>query len=406
MNRCRVSGKKLIDIFDFGMQPLGNGFLKKNNFKNEYLYPMKVGFCNTSKMFQLNFQPNPKKMFHKDYAFYSSTSKNMQIHFKKFFNELINHRAVKKLNPFVIEIGSNDGIMLKNFKNNNYSHLGIEPSKNVASVSKKQGINTLVNFFNNETSKLILKNYGKADLIYAANVICHIPNIKNLFKNINKILSYNGIFVFEDPYLGEVIKKTSYDQIYDEHVFLFSLHSVGYLCTLFDLEIIDVKPQETHGGSMRYYIAHSDKYKKSVSVKKFISYEKKIGINYSKNFNKFIININKSKSDLIKLLKKLKKQGKNIAGYAATSKSTTILNFCNIDSNLIDYISDTTPDKQNKYSPGKHIPIKNYNYFKKNYPDYAILFAWNHKSEIFKKEKEFKKNGGKWIVFVPKVKII
>lgn len=406
MNNCRVSNKKLKKIFDFNKQPLGNGFLLKKDFKKEFFFDMKVGFCNTSKMFQLNHQPNPKKMFHKNYAFYSSTSKMMKIHFEKFYKELINHKCMNKKNPFVIEIGSNDGIMLQNFAKNNYHHLGIEPSLNVAKVAKKKSINTLVNFFNTKTANLIKKTYGKADLIYAANVICHIPNIKNLFSNISKILNKNGVFVFEDPYLGDVINKTSYDQIYDEHVFLFSLHSIKYLAAKYDLQLIDAKHQETHGGSMRYYIGHKDVYKSKKIVNKIILNEKKIGIDNFNNFKKFQIKIKKSKNQLIKLLRKLKKQGKSIAGYAATSKSTTILNYCKIGDDLIDYISDTTSYKQNKFSPGSHIPIKSYDFFKDNTPDYAVLFAWNHSKEIMKKEKLFKKNGGKWIVFVPKVQVI
>lgn len=406
MNNCRISNKKLIKIFDFNKQPLGNGFLQKKDFNKEYFFEMKVGFCNTSKMFQLNHQPNPNKMFHKNYAFFSSTSKLMKMHFKKFYEELIKHKALKKQNPFIIEIGSNDGIMLENFSKNKFKHLGVEPSLNVAKIARSKSINTMVDFFNNKSAKKIKEKYGKADLIYAANVICHIPNIKNLFFNIHKILDKNGIFVFEDPYLGDVIKKTSYDQIYDEHVFLFSLHSVKYLSSIFNLKLIDAKHQETHGGSMRYYIAHANSYKPKSIIKRILSKERTIGINNSKNFKNFQININRSKKDLVKLLKKLKKQGKTIAGYAATSKSTTILNYCKIGTDLIDYISDTTLDKQNKFTPGAHIPVKSYEYFKKNIPDYAVLFAWNHSKEIFKKEKLFKKNGGKWIIFVPNVKII
>ncbi len=406
MNKCKISGRPLNKIFDFGKQPLGNGFITKKNFINEYFFKMVVGFCNESKMFQLYFQPSPNKMFHKNYAFYSSTSKHMKIHFRNFFKTLIKHKALKSKDAFIVEIGSNDGIMLKNFASKNYKHLGIEPSANVAKIAKNNQINTRISFFNNETSNFILNNYGKANLIYAANVICHIPNIKNLFANIKKILKNEGIFVFEDPYLGDVIKKTSYDQIYDEHVYLFSIHSIKYLASLYNLELFDAKHQTTHGGSMRYYICHSGNYKPLKSIQKYLSHEKKLGLDNFKKLKKFKINIDKSKFELVALLKKLKKKGKIVAGYAATSKSTTILNLCNINSELISYISDTTKDKQNKYSPGMHIPIKNYDYFKNNYPDYAVLFAWNHQKEIFKKEKDFIKKGGKWIIFVPKVKIV
>ena len=406
MSKCKISGKKLLEIYDFGKQPLGNGFLTQRRFPKEYFFKMIVAFCNQSKMFQLKFQPNPKKMFHKNYAFYSSTSEYMKIHFRNFFNTLLKHKSLKTNDIFVVEIGSNDGIMLKYFLNKKIKHLGIEPSSNVAKIAKKNGINTKVSFFDNNCTKYILNKFGKANVVYAANVMCHIPNIRNVFANIKKLIKKDGIFVFEDPYLGDVIKKNSYDQIYDEHVFLFSVHSIKYLASLYKLELFDAEHQITHGGSMRYFISHEGSYKPSKTINKYLISEKKIGLDNFLNLKRFSKKIEKSKNDLLNLLIKLKKQGKSVAGYAATSKSTTILNLCGINSDLIDYIADTTLDKQNKFSPGMHIPIKSNEYFKKNYPDYAVLFAWNHKDEIFKKEKEFIKNGGKWIIFIPKVKIL
>ena len=187
---------------------------------------MEIGFCNKSKLVQLLSQPPSKKMFHDNYPFFSSLSKNMQKHFQNTAKNILK-KFRKSKNFSIIELGSNDGIFLEFFKKNKIKHLGIEPAKNVAKISKSKKINTLNSFFDNSCSKNIVKNFGEADIFYSANVMCHIPNIKNLSKNIQKVLKPNGFLIFEDPYLGDVIKKCSYDQIYDEHVFMFCAHSVN-----------------------------------------------------------------------------------------------------------------------------------------------------------------------------------
>ena len=407
MNKnCRICGEKLTKIFDFGKQPLGNGFLDEKNFKDEYFFDMEVGYSQKSFMFQLINQPDPKKMFHENYAFFSSTSRHMKNHFKNFYQELIDSEyKIEKNNSFVVEIGCNDGILIKNFSDSGFKHLGIEPSLNVANVAKKNNINILNSFFNKNISEKIIKNFQKVDLFLAANVMCHIPTIVEVVSEIKKSLSEKGVVVFEEPYLGDVIEKNSYDQIYDEHVFLFSGHSIKYLFNIFDLELIDMKHQSTPGGSMRYYLANKNQYKIKESVNLFLNNEKKLNIDNLSGFDAFNNNVKKSKNDLITILNELKAEGKKVVGYAATSKSTSILNYCDIDKNLIEYICDTTPIKIDKFSPGMHIPIVSYQHFLDNPPDYAFLFAWNHQNEIFEKEHEYRKLGGKWITHVPEVKI-
>ena len=295
--------------------------------------------------------------------------------------------------------------MLKNFAKVNIRHLGIEPSLNVANEANKQGVRTISKFFTEELADTIVREEGMADAFLAANVMCHIPDIVGVVRGIKKLLKPTGIASFEDPYLGDILAKTSYDQIYDEHVFLFSAHSIQYLFAREDLELIDVQPQVTHGGSMRYTLAHKGAYPINDSVSQLLQKERALGLNKFSTFEEFGKNVEKSKSELVALLRGLKEQGKSIAGYAATSKSTTILNYCDIGPDVIDYISDTTPIKQGKFSPGVHIPVLPYEVFKKNPPDYTVLFAWNHAQEIMDKEKEYVANGGKWIVHVPEVQV-
>lgn len=406
MFTCRINKKPATKIISFGRMPIANGFLNKEQFSKEYFFELAVAFGLDSKMLQLIDQPDPKMMFHENYAFFSSTSKKMAEHFELMANNYLTNFIIDQKNSFVIELGSNDGIMLRHFAKSGIKHLGIEPSSNVAKVAQQNGINTIPEFFGVDTALNVEKTYGKADLISAANVMCHIPDLNSVGEGINILLKDKGIFVFEDPYLGDVIQKTSYDQIYDEHVYIFSLQSVTNTFAPYGLKVFHVEPQSTHGGSMRYYLCRDGAYSIRNSVKQQLELELNLGLDKIETYMQFAKNCEKNKKDFVDLLKKLKSNNKRVVGYAATSKSTTVLNYCGIGPDLIEYICDTTPIKQGKFSPGMHIPIKSYEYFKKDKPDYVILFAWNHMQEIFEKEQDFVASGGKWIVFVPEIKIL
>jgi methylation protein EvaC len=387
----------------FGKMPIANGFLLKNQVSEEFFFNLNPAFCEKCFSFQIEEQPDPKTMFHENYAFFSRQSKSMRHHFKSYSEWIIKNYIISN-DPFIIELGSNDGILLENFVKENIRHLGIEPSANVALEAKKYGVNSIVEFFNQFTANKILNSHGKVDIITASNVMCHIPDLNDIIKGIDLLLNKKGVLIFEDPYLGDMITKVSYDQIYDEHVYIFSAISVRKIFDKFDFEIIDLLPQDTHGGSMRYVLGRKNEHQISEIVNSIMQKEFNQGLHLKETYINFKKKCEKSKFDLLNILINEKNNGKKIAAYGATSKSTTILNYCRIGTNLIEYISDTTPIKQNKLSPGMHIPVKPYEDFKKNPPDVAVLFAWNHAKEIMAKEEKFMKNGGKWIVHVPEVK--
>ena len=396
--QCKVTKKKIKSIMSFGKMPMANGFLKKKDFKKEFFYNLKVGFNEKNFLFQVGNHPKSSKIFNDKYPFFTNKSKFMMAHFKKFFNWL-NKNYLKKGDK-IIEIGSNDGTFSYYFAKKKYDILGFEPSLNVANIARKKKLKVISNFFNyKNTSKLkSLKN--KINLICAANVICHIPTLRDLIKSLDLMLSKDGLFVFEEPYLGSMFKKVSYDQIYDAHVFIFSLHSVKSIFNSFGFELIDALPQKTHGGSMRYVVARKNSYKIKKNVKLILNKEKKLKLNKFSSCIKFKNQCEKSKKKFRLKIFNLKKKGKKICGYAASAKSTTALNYCGINHKYIDYIADSTKEKVGKFTPGTHIPIKSINYFRKNYPDVAILNSWNHKLEILKKERKFIKKGGKWISHV------
>jgi len=396
--KCKLTNKLINPFMSFGKMPLANGFIKKDDFSLEYFFNMEVGFSDDLSLFQLNDHPKPEKMFNKKYPFYTGSSEFMKLHFKDFARWL--KKEYLKPNSKLIEIGSNDGTLLSNFNNSNIVCVGFEPSENVALEAKKKQTKTLINFFNTENVNLIKSYINSTDVICASNVICHIPDLTNLIKTIDKMLSNKGCFIFEEPYLGSMFKKTSYDQIYDEHIYMFSLHSVQKIFKLFDFELIDAIHQTTHGGSMRYVVGRKNQHNINNRVINGLDDEKDQNLDNIDSCLKFKAGCEKSKENIKNKLIKLKENEKKICGYAATSKSTTVLNYCNINTNIIDFICDTTQEKIGKYSPGTHIPIVPISHFHKNLPDFAYLFAWNHKKEIFEKEKNFTKNGGEWVSHV------
>lgn len=396
---CLICSNPVSPFLFLGKQPIANGFLNPDQFSQEYFFELEVAFCKLCCMVQLVNQPDREKMFHENYAFFSSTSRHMADHFEDFANDVI-----EKYRPeFVVEIGSNDGIMLKHFAKAGIKHLGIEPSRNVAEVARENSINTISCFFDESVARDIEEDDGQADVILAANVMAHISDLHSVMSGVKSLLKPTGLLIFEDPYMGDILSKTSYDQIYDEHAFFFSLISISYLVNQHGMEVIDVSPQDTHGGSMRYTIANKDKHQKNHRVKDLMLKEYMYGLDKLDTYIDFAINVTDSQHELIDLLTKIKAEGGNIVGYAATAKSATVTNFCGIGPDFIDYICDTTPIKQGKFSPGAHIPVRPYQDFLDNPPTHALLFAWNHTQEIMEKEKDYK---GKWIVYVPEVKVL
>jgi methylation protein EvaC len=329
----------------------------------------------------------------------------MAEHFRRLADE-VRVRHLRSKDPLVVEIGSNDGITLQHFASAGIRHLGIEPSANVAEVARGKGVQTICRFFDESVARDIVSEHGQADAFLGANVMCHIPYLHSVAEGIRLLLKPGGVLVYEDPYLGDIVEKTSYDQIYDEHAFYFSVRSVSYLFGEHGMEVVDVAPQSVHGGSMRYVIAHKGAYAVSQAVHRQLAKEDGLGLGQASTYEQLSRNIERSRDDLIKLLRDLERQGRRVVGYGATSKSTTVTNYCGITPELVEFISDTTPIKQGKFSPGAHIPVKPYAEFVSRYPDYALLFAWNHGEEIMGKEAAFAASGGKWITYVPKVAVV
>ena len=388
-------------FLNLGRQPLANSFLKdisKRTLRNEFFYNLKICFNTKNYLVSIIKPVNPKKQYTDKYAHRASESKTMRLAFKKVAKKLFKKFKPKK----IMEIGSNDGVFLKNF--NKKSVVAVEPCKNLARLTKKL-FKTYDEFWNLKlANKLIKQKKGGIDLIFSANTISHIPNLKETFKGIFNILSDDGVLVIEDPSLLKVLQNNSYDQFYDEHVYVFSSISISNIVQEFGLRLFDIEHLSTHGGSNRYYICKTNgKYKKSLRLKKTIKREISSKLHKIESYLKFSKRVSLSKKNLFNLIKKLKKRNKKIISYGATYKSTTVFNYCKLNSKMIDYVTDTTLNKQGKHTPGTHIKIISPENGMNNTVDYAFLGAWNFKKEIFRKEKDFFKRGGKFITHVPRV---
>ena len=393
---------KYVKFLDLGNQPLANNYLRKNQLiKKEKKYRLKVGINNESKLVSIEKPLTSKIMFNQNYPYRSSMSKTMIKSFKNLSDFI-----KKKFHPKkILEIGSNDGSFLKNFSKK--KSIGIEPCSNVEQITKSKGYNTYSEYWNKNTAKKILKKNGKIDLIYSANTISHIQNLDEVFKSINIILKDNGIIILEDPSLLECLKRNTYDQFYNEHIYVFSLIAIENILKKHNLEVFHIQNLKIHGGSNRYFIKKkNNKIKIDLSVKINRDKEIRYGLNNLKTYRSFAKRVQKSKKLLKKLFMKIKNKKKIIVGYGVTAKSTTVLNYCKIGKKYISYFVDTTLDKQNKYTPGTRIPIFEYKGLDNKKIDYIFLGAWNFKDEIFKKEKNFIKNGGKVIIHTPVPKII
>ena len=398
ISKCQISGSKdLTSIMFLGYLPPPTEMKKINSkIEEETFYPADLVYCAKSKLVQLNTIVNKEILFSKDYAYTSSTTKILRENFRELYNDCT---KILKISPsdLIIDIGSNDGNLLSNFKNN-HRVLGITPEK-IGKIAIRKGIPTLIRYFDNTTSKLVLKKYGQAKIITATNVFAHIENVSKLMKNILKILDKDGVFISESHYLVSLIKTNQYDTIYHEHLRYYSLSSLKYLFDKYGLKIIHAKKINTHGGSIRVYATRSKKFKINRNVDKILKLEKKY-LNW-KTFKNFRNNVFKSKINLYSILKKIKNRNKKICGIGAPARASTLINYIGLDENIIDYVLEIDGSKKiGNYIPGTKIPIMSEKKLFIDQPDFAILFSWHIASEL---KKKLRKRGfkGKFIIPLP-----
>ena len=402
MPSCLVCQHVIEPFLSFGQMPRADAFLDDTQLADEFFFNLAVGRCDECGMVQLCERVPDAYMFHDAYAYHSSISTRMKRHFAAFADD-VQRRTLASTDPFVIEIGCNDGILLEAFAAAGIRHLGIDPAGNVLAQAARKGLAVRQAFFNETTASDITAEHGCADTIVAANVVCHVADIHTVFAGVRRLLKPSGLFVFEDPYIGAILENSAFDQIYDEHVFYFSVSSVCRVADMHGLEVVDVCPQPVHGGELRYYLGLRGAHAPTRSVSEWRHREMLSGVSSGAAYRRFAARASAIRDELTDTINRIVSDGYRIAGYGATAKSCTIINYCGLGTEQIEYIADVTPAKQGKVTPGAHIPVRPPEFFRANYPDYAVLFAWNHEHEILEKEAPFDAAGGRWITYVPDV---
>ncbi len=408
MPKCRFCNNTLEQIFaDLGEMPLANSFISEKMLnKKEEVFPLKALICDECFLVQLEEFKTPQNIF-SNYAYFSSFSKSFLNHAKNYV-EMICKRFEIDQKSFVVEIASNDGYLLQFFKQKNIPLLGIEPAENIANSAEEKGIKTISKFFGKEFAKELIKDYQKADLIICNNVIAHVPKINDFVSGLKILMSKSGIATIEFPHLLELVENNQFDTIYHEHFSYFSFFVIQRILEENGLKVFDVEKISTHGGSLRVFCTHveNDELEIQESVHDLRIFEKEKGMMEMKYYQNFSDKISNVINQFLDFCNQAKKDGKIIVGYGAPAKANTLLNYCKIKHDTIEYVTDLNPHKQGTYLPGSHIHVKTPESIRKTKPDFVIIFPWNLQNEIMKQMKFIKEWGGKFVIPIPKLKII
>ena len=405
--KCRIcSSKNLKMVLDLGEQPPANSFLNLNELNSpESKFPLRLFWCENCYLVQLLDIVDKEYLF-QNYFYMTSASKPIVEHFKKYAQDVYVEFLQERENSFVVEIGSNDGSLLSEFKKLGTSILGIEPATNLSDLANQSNVTTKNTFFSSEVSKEIIKS-RHASVVIANNVIAHIEDLQDLMHGIKILIGNHGVFIFEVPYLVDLIKNLEFDTIYHEHLSYFSILPLLKLVEQFGLEIFDIRKQSVHGGTLRIFVSKQNNFEVSSSIDDFINSEYELGLNKNLIYDSFSEKIKNLKIQLKELLIELKKEKKSLFGYGASAKGNVLLNYCKIDNTILDFIIDTTPTKQGKYTPGTHIPVYSPDkILDEGDSSIALLLAWNYKSQILDKENQFRTNGGKFLLPIPVPELI
>ncbi|MEL7834373.1 class I SAM-dependent methyltransferase [Fodinibius sp. Rm-B-1B1-1] len=405
---CLNCGNRLEHTFaDLGTSPLCNEILTPEQVNDGQMsYPLHTYVCDECFLVQVGKCVSPEKIY-KDYSYFSSYSNFWLRHAEQYVDFMIENYDIDR-ESFVVEIASNDGYLLQYFNQKNIPLLGIEPSHTVAKAALNKGIPTEMKFFGTNTAKELKNKYQPADLILGNNVLAHVPSINDFIEGLGIMLSEKGIMTFEFPHLMQLVENNQFDTIYHEHFFYYSLHSVQALFKKHGFKVFDVQELDTHGGSIRIFVSReaNREYQVSRNVEHMLTEEKQKGylnVELYKSFEKYV---RQTKRDILRLLLNLKNQGKSIVGYGAPGKGNTLLNYCGIGTDFIDYTVDRSPHKQGHYLPGSLIPILSPDKIKDTEPDYIFILPWNLKDEIIQQLRYVSDWGAQFIVPIPQPMVI
>jgi hypothetical protein len=406
---CRFCKTELQHVFiDLVNSPASNSFLKKEQLNEpETFYPLKVYTCHNCFLVQVDEYKKSDDIFNSEYVYFSSYSTSWLEHASRYTDLMIERFNYNEASQ-VVEIASNDGYLLQYFVKKNIPVLGIEPTKNTAEVAIQKGVNTITEFFGVALAKALKAKGTTADLLLGNNVLAHVPDIVDFVGGMKILLSPTGVITMEFPHLMQLVDNSQFDTIYHEHFSYLSFYTVKQIFESQGLEMFDVEELPTHGGSLRIYAKHKEDSSKQISsrVNELLQKEKARGINDIGYYSSFSAKAEKVKLDLLDFLIEQKRGRKKVAAYGAAAKGNTLLNFCGVKNDMIEFVVDANPYKQDKYLPASHIPVMNEAHLRQQRPDYVIILPWNLKDEIVKQLHYIKEWGGQFVVPVPHLQTV
>ena len=404
--KCRSCGSTdAAHILDLGIQPLANNLLTRADLgKKEPKFPLRLAVCKSCWMLQITDLVPPVELF-SEYLYFSSFSDLMLRHAREACDGYLKEFSLSS-QSLVVEVASNDGYLLQNFVKAKVPCLGIEPAANIAKVAREKGVETLVEFFGKKIAADLAAKNREADLILGNNVFAHAPDTNDFVAGLKTLLKPKGRIALEFPYGVEFIEHTEFDTIYHEHVFYFTLTALKPLFERHGLTIFRVQQFPIHGGSLRLFACHTGTYPVEKSVTDLTGEETRKGVNSLACYEGFGNQVRAIRDELVALLAKLKKEGKRIAAYGASAKGSTLLNYYGVGADTLDFVADRSTYKQGRLTPGTHIPIVPPEELLKRKPDYTLLLTWNFADEILAQQKAYRDAGGKFIVPIPKVKVV
>jgi SAM-dependent methyltransferase len=395
-----------LELFlDLGFTPLADNFLSPEKLDDpEEYFPLRVVLCNGCGLAQLDFVVPPQKMYNIDYPYESSTTKTGRDHFHGMAKDIISKFSIPK-ESLAVDLGSNVGVLLMGFKEEGMNVMGIEPSVNIMRKAIENGIPTIPAFFGKEAVRQILDEKGKAMVLTATNVFAHIHDLDTFMEATADLLEEKGVFVFEAPYFKNLLDEMEYDTIYHEHLSYLSIKPLVEFFKSKGWELFDVQEQSIHGGSLRCFVSRKGNYPVSPKIQDYVDNEAKENIHDITRLKEFAVQVEDHRKQLVEMLADLKKQGKSIVAVSAPAKGQTLLNYCKIGDHILDYVTEKAKIKIGKFTPGMHIPVFGDDKLLTDKPDYALLLAWNFSKEIIANNENFIKQGGKFIVPIPKPEI-
>lgn len=407
--QCRFCKAELDNVFiDLFNSPASNSFLTEAQLNEpEAFYPLKVYTCEKCFLVQVDEYKKSDAIFDSNYVYFSSFSTSWLKHAEQY-TDMMTKRFGYNQDSLVIEIASNDGYLLQYFRQLNIPVLGIEPTANTAAAAKEKGVDSIVDFFGVRLAKELAAKNTRADLLLGNNVLAHVPDIVDFVGGMKIILQPAGVITMEFPHLMQLVDNNQFDTIYHEHFSYLSFYTVKQIFESQGLEMFDVEEIPTHGGSLRIFAKHKEDDSKAISpnVAALLGKEMQKGMSGAAYYDNFQQKALKVKLDITAFLVEQKRAGKKVAAYGAAAKGNTLLNYCGIKADLIDFVVDANPHKQNKFLPASHIPVKNEEYLKNARPDFVIIFPWNLKTEIMKQLEYVKEWGGRFVIPIPELQII